>query len=55
MILKKIVCICPECESTINAHFDDIEFSMIDHEVKLSLECPECGASIDEEVLEADE
>lgn len=52
MVIKKIVFVCPECEHTVYCGMDNAEFSMVESKVAVSVECPECGALLEDETLE---
>lgn len=54
MVIKKIVAVCPECDETIVCAVDDVEFNKVDSDVLVTLECPACGALLEDEPMESD-
>lgn len=52
VVIKKIVYVCPACEETVHGSIEDVSFSMIASEVVVTLECPSCGALMEDEPLD---
>lgn len=51
VIVKKLVLVCPECGETVHCGLEDVEFNVIDATAVISMECPSCGALLEEEEL----